>query len=165
MQDNFPKYKAKISIIKREVPFYARFFQKFGLFKEVGKIISENQYTNLFIDAGKLSILSRMTGEDKGEITYLALGDGDTTPAGDDTILESELYRKIITDRSASVLTFYSSTFIPSTEGNNSYKEMGLFGDDASAASDSGTMFTHLLVDETKSSGQSLTINYSIIAN
>ena len=165
MKDNFPKLNTKITITKRQVPRWAGFFQKFGLFKTVGKIISKNEYKNIFCDSGRNSLLNRMAGESKGEITYLALGDDNTAVKITDTALGNELYRKAVTSSSASGLTFSSSTFIPSTEGNHAYKEMGLYGDDASAALESGTLFTHLLINETKSAGQSVTIDYDVVSS
>lgn len=166
-KDNFPQFKPqKITITKRQVPKLARFFQRFGLFKKAGRVISQNEYqVNVFCNSGRTSLLERMSGDTKGEVTYLALGDDTGTPAVGDTALGNELYRHGVTSRSVTGLTLYTSTFIPSTEGNHAYKEMGLYGDDAGAGADSGTLFTHLVIDETKSAGQSVTIDYDIVAS
>lgn len=165
--DQFPQFKPlKITFTKRQVPLWARFFQYFGLFKKVGRIINKNEYAiNVFCNSGRTSLLERMAGENKGELTYLALGDNATTPVNTDIALGNELFRKAITSSSASGLTLSTSTFITSTEGNHAYKEMGLYGDDAGAAADSGTLFTHLTINETKSSGQSVTIDYDLVSS
>lgn len=165
--EQFPSFKPlKITFTKRQVPSWASFFQCFGLFKKVGRIISQNEYViNVFCNSGRTSLLERMAGETKGELTYLALGDDTTIPVTTDVALGNELFRKAIASSSASGLTLSTSTFITSTEGNHTYKEMGLYGDDAGAGADSGTLFTHLTIDETKASGQSVTIDYDIVAS
>jgi len=152
VKDSFPKLKGIITITKRE--------------DKTGKVLSIHKYRNVFCDSGKLSILRALAGDNtKGVITYLALGDSTTAPAKTDVKLGNELYRHGVTLREASGLTFSSSTFIPSTEGNGTYKEMGLFGDDATGTKDSGTLFTHLAINETKSSGESMTVDYDIVAS
>ena len=166
MQDTFPQFKSLlIRFTYRKVPFWARLFQKLGLFLGVGKIVKISEYkTNVFVNTGKTSLLKRMAGLNYGEITYLALGDNTATPVASDTKLGNELFRKAVTQKSAGGLTFYSKTFISSTEGNYTYKEAGLFGDDATSVKDSGTLFTRIAIDETKTAGQSATIEYNIIA-
>lgn len=166
LKDNLPQFKGSIKITKRKVPIWARFWQKFGLFKNVGELIHYKEYKNVFVNTGKHSILDRFASTgDTGEITYVALGDGTSTPAATDTALGNELFRKAITSRSRSGTKFYSSTFIASTEGNNTYKEVGLYGDDAAAGSGTGTLYTRAVIDETKSAGESVTIDYDIDAS
>ena len=127
------------------------------------KIISVHKYTNLFCLAGKYSILDRMTGESsKGLVTYLALGSDTTSPLASDVKLGTETFRKAITQRTRTGLIFYSSTFLTSAEANATFREMGLFGDDASSGADSGTMNTHLAINETKVLGETITVDYNI---
>ena len=163
-RDKLSSFKGKATFTKRCVPVWARFFQRFGLFKKVGEIISVNSYSNVFCNAGKYTILERMGGTDAktGIITYLALGSGTTTPANTDTKLETETYRHPTTTGNRTELVVCISTFIPTDEANDTHKEMGLFGDDASDTADSGTLYTHVAIDETKSSGESITINYDL---
>lgn len=166
-QESFPMFKpCLIRFTYRQVPTWARWFQKFGLFQKVGKIVKIKEYkTNVFCNAGKSSLIKRMAGQTKGEVTYLALGDSTTPPAVDDTALGNELFRKAMTQRWANALTLYTKTFITSLEGNYAYKEMGMFGDDATATPDSGTLFTHIAINETKTYGQSATIEYNVVAS
>ena len=146
---NFPKFKPKsINFTYRD---------------ENGKVVKKNVYKmNVFTDVAIISLLERMAGQSKGAITFLALGDDDTAATTSDTALVNEVYRHAVSNATvvADVLTI--STFIPSTEGNDTYLEMALYGDDATAAADSGTMFTRLIINETKTYGQSLTIDYEI---
>lgn len=163
-KEKFVKFKGRITITKRKVPFWLSLFQRFGLFRKAGKIVSIKEYKNIFTTVGKYSLLDRMKGDTKGEITYLALGDGLVAPAVGDTTLGNELFRKLITQRTRTLLVFYTSTFLMTTEGNYTYKEAGLFGDAATATTNSGTLFTRLAIDEVKTSGESLTIDYNIVA-
>jgi len=159
-----PFFKGTVKITKRKVPFWITPFQKLGFFRSFGKVISVNKYENVFCNVGKYSILDRMKGDNKGEITYLALGSNTTTPLATDTTLGTETFRKLITTRTRTGLIFYTSTFLATTEANGTHKEMGLFGDNATGTTDSGTLFTHLTINETKSSGETITIDYDIEA-
>jgi len=127
------------------------------------KIISVHKYTNLFCNLGKFSILDRMTGEsDKGVITYLALGSDTTAPVASDIKLGTETFRKILSQRTRTGLILYSSTFLTSSEANTTFREMGLYGDLASAVADSGTLYTHLAINETKVLGETITVDYNL---
>lgn len=165
MKEHSPQFKGSITFTRREVPAFLGFFQKFGFFLKAGKIVSIKKYNNIFVNSGKQSILDRFTGLSTGLITYLALGSGTNVPLASDTTLQTETYRKVITSRTRSGLKFYSSTFIPSTEGDGTYKEIGLFGDSATASANSGTLFTRAAVDEVKNSGESVTIDYDLESN
>ena len=127
------------------------------------KVISIHKYTNLFCLTGKHSILDSMIGEsDKGVVTYLALGSDTTAPVATDIKLGTETFRKAITQRTRTGLIFYSSSFLISTEANGTFREMGLYGDDASGSSDSGTLYTHLAINETKVLGETITVDYNL---
>ena len=80
-------------------------------------------------------------------------------------MLQTETFRKAVTDREASGLKFYSSTFIATNEGNGTYREVGLFGDDATGSANSGTLFARASINETKVDGESVTIDYDIEAS
>jgi len=127
------------------------------------KIISVHKYTNLFCLAGKYSLVDRMSGEsDKGLVTYLALGSDTTTPVATDIALGAETFRKAITERTRTGLILYASTFLISSEANATFREMGLYGDDASGVADSGTLYTHLAINETKTLGETITVDYNL---
>lgn len=157
--------KGKIKIIKRRVSNFGKVFEKLGflsLANKFSKIISVKEYDNLFLNTGRYSVLNRMAGLDKGKITYLAIGSGTTEPSLDDTKLADETFRKLLTTKIRDGLYFKSSTYLATTEANGVIKELALYGDDATITKDSGTIFTRLIVDESKTSGESLTIDYNI---
>ena len=124
-------------------------------------------YHNLVVDAGINSIAARLSGSDvpankKGTITYCALGTGTTAPAAGDTTLETELVRKEISTRESTTDTATFRTFFTTDEGNGTLKEAGLFGDDASETADSGTLFCHTAIDKTKTSSETLTVDWEV---
>ena len=159
--------KGEITITKRQVPNFLIPLEKLGFYKLVSKlspIISETKYHNLVCNAGKNTIVNRWAGNTtkSGVLTYLAVGDGTTAPTVNDTKLGNEFFRKTLTSVTVSGTTCHTSTYIATDEGNGTYKEIGLFGDDASNVKDSGTLYTHAVINEEKSNGVSLTIDYDL---
>jgi len=125
------------------------------------------EYDNLVVNTGLYSIAARLTGADipantKGVITYCAVGTGTDAPAAGDTELQTELARKQIADRDpvSGVATF--RTYFNTGEANGTLKECGLFGDDATAVADSGTLFCRAVIDKEKTSANSLTVDWEI---
>jgi hypothetical protein len=115
---------------------------------------------------GKNSLASRMVGAEKGQVTYFAVGTGASTggdaPDVSDTELNTELERKQISVRSATGNTANFRVFFNTSEANGVLTEIGLFGDDASITADSGTLFARAVIDKTKTSAETLTIDWSL---
>ena len=117
------------------------------------------RYSNLVVTVAKEMVMSRLAGEENDcNITYLAVGTDSTTPAVGDTTLGTEVDRKVLSNITAVGRTISYSTFFALDEGNGVLKEMGLFGEAASAAADSGTMFNHALINLTKTDEYTMTI-------
>ncbi len=159
--------KGEVVFTYRKVPKYLIPLERLGFYNLIIKlcpVVSKHEYTNLVCTAGKDTIVSRWCGDTSksGILTYLALGTGTNVPNASDTKLQTEVYRKLITHRTKSGTTCQTSTFIPTNEGNYTYKEVGLYGDDASLTPDSGTLYTHAAVNETKVNGVSLTVDYNL---
>lgn len=132
---------------------------------KTGRIKSRDVLHNTFCTAGKNAIADALRGTESGSrgiITYCAVGTNTTAPTAADTQLGTELYRKLISVRSWSgnVATF--QTFFTTAEANGSLREAGLFGDDASSIPGSGTLFSKLAINRTKTSGDTLTLNWNI---
>lgn len=132
---------------------------------KTGKLKFKKLVDNMFVTAGKNSLADALRGttaNNKGIITYCALGTGSTAPALADTTLQTEIVRKLVSVRSVSgnVATF--QTFFTTAEGNGSLREAGLFGDDASSTANSGTLFARVAINRTKTSGDTLTLTWSI---
>ncbi len=99
-----------------------------------------------------------------GVINKVALGTGSTPPANGDTRLTTEVYRN-----NASSLTYanniaYITGFFTAAECNGTYNEAGLFIDGAAGAN-TGQLFSHVLVNVSKSSVQTLTIDWTLTIN
>lgn len=122
-------------------------------------------YPNLLTTVGKEAIADHLKGttaNNKGIITYCALGTDDTAPALGNTALGSELDRKEVSVKSVSnnIATF--RTFFTTAEAIGALKEAGLFGDDAADNANSGTLFCHAAIDRTKTSADTATLTWTV---
>lgn len=131
--------------------------------------ITEEFYKNIFVTAGKASLAARQVGQDKGQITYCAVGTGSTsggdTPAVGNTQLVTELARKLISVRSVAGAIASFQTFFNTSEANGSLTEAGLFGDDATAVADSGTLNARTAISRVKVNTQTLTLLWAVTHN
>lgn len=140
------------------------------------KIIKTNIYTgeqevdhilNTFVHVGKAGIARRLAKKESnyGHISYMATGTGAGTPATGDLVMFTELFRKPIsvTAYSSNICTF--TTYFSTSESNGTLTEVGLFGDLATATTDSGTMYAHANITKTKTSSDTLTIEWQLTIN
>lgn len=137
-------------------------------------IILENIYThkkdiqyikNMVVTAGKNSIADHIQGttaNNKGIITYCAVGTGTNAPALSNTHLQTELFRKLVSVRSVSGNQAVFQTFFTTSEANGTLREAGLFGDDASGTPDTGTLFCRTNITRTKTSSDTLTFLWTL---
>lgn len=129
---------------------------------ETGKV-EVFEIDNLVTTAGKVAIIQNLRGvSSRGVIKYCAVGTDATAPDIADTVLGTELARKLISVRSntSNVATF--QTFFNTSEGNGTLAEAGLFGDLATAVADTGTLFCHTAISKTKTSSETLTITWTV---
>ena len=123
-------------------------------------------YKNVICTVGKTAIGRRLINTalktNEGMITYGATGTGNTTPAATDIKLTTEISRKQIASSyyTANVITI--RTFFNTSNSNGNIEEFGLFGEDATSTTDSGTMFNHVLISLTKTSSETLTVECEI---
>jgi len=132
-------------------------------------ILSVNLYKNITTTVGRTAIAKVLAQEENTcKITYGAVGDDNTAAVVGDTVLANEVARKLVTSISYSGAVVAARLFLNTSEGNPSggtLKEFGWFGEGASATVDTGTLFTRLVVTETKNSTISLTFNHTININ
>jgi hypothetical protein len=126
-----------------------------------GNIVGVSTYENLVTNKGlqllgDLSIGAATTG-----ITYIAFGNDDTAATINDTALGNETYRKQVAFRSRSSQTITISSYLTTSEGNATYKELGHFGRDATGTANSGDLFNHTIITETKDSSITWTVEQS----
>lgn len=123
---------------------------------------------NLVTDAGKEAIADALRGNtanNRGTITYCAVGTNAVAPANTNTQLGAELYRKLVSVRGTDpsiprVATF--QTFFNVNEANGALKEAGLFGGTATGTTNTGTLFCHTAINRTKTTADTLTILWRV---
>lgn len=134
---------------------------------EQGEITYQHHAHNLVVDTGLATIAERLAGVDtpantKGTITYLGIGTGTTAAAAGDTTLDTEVFRKQISVRTYTDEVAKFRIYLNTTEANVAIKEIGLFGDDATVTADTGTLYARLIIDKTKTSSETLTIDWEV---
>ena len=121
--------------------------------------VTIKEYENLFTTVGKNSLFQRLAGDSsKGLITYGAVGTGLSTPSITDIKLNNEVFRKSISTLLVNNTLLIARLFLSTSEGNYYLKEFGLFGDNATGSTDSGTLFDRCIVEHNKVSSETVTI-------
>ena len=129
------------------------------------------EFKNLITNAGKVAIARRLVGiaelANEATCTYGATGTDNTAVAVTDTVLGTELARKIKASSSyvAGTRTGTFRVFFTTAESNGALKEFGLFGEAATAAADSGTLMEHANIDLVKDNTKTLTVEVILTVN
>ena len=93
-------------------------------------------------------------------IRYFAVGDGSTLATVNDTQLENERFRKLLTSVTTSGIDVSSTTVFLSNEANFRIREIGIFcGNNATGTTNSGIMISRINVDFTKNDNVAMNIN------
>lgn len=119
---------------------------------------------NLIMTAGKAYIMARLMADQVVpglKITHTAVGTGTTAPAAGDTQLQTETFRKVTASATNSTNVGYLSAYYTATEVTGTFREVGLFINGTGAAN-SGTLFSRVAVNITKSATETLTIDYNL---
>lgn len=118
---------------------------------------------NLVPTVGRSVLAQRLanTTTYTGIVNYVALGSGSTAPANADTQLTTEVYRKAISSSTYANNIAYITGFFTAAETSGTYAEVGLFID-GTATANSGQIFSHALASITKTSVQTLTIDWVV---
>lgn len=123
-------------------------------------LVEDGTYHNVTCTVARTQIRKSL-GNDTPTATYLeycAVGTNAAAPTVADTILGTELARKQITLLTQASTQIIARTFFLTSEANGVLKEVGHFLDDATAAANSGTIFDHVAINQTKTSSLTLTI-------
>lgn len=131
---------------------------------KTGKV-RRGRFTNMFVTLGKNSLADSLRGttaNNKGIITYCAMGTNTVAPALSDTQLGAEVGRKLISLREVNGKSAVFTTFFTTSEVVGTLREAGLFGDDASMTANSGTLFARAAINRTKSANDTLTIQWTV---
>ena len=138
--------------------------RKTGRIKFIGKWAN-----NVFTQVGKTAIANRLGDigavANEGIITYGAVGTGASTPSKNDIAMLAEHIRKVVAATAVVGQTLTVETFFASAEGNDTLSQFALFGEDAGAGADSGTMFDYanFEVPFTKTANETLTVEVELI--
>jgi hypothetical protein len=132
-----------------------------------GRLISQNVYTNVVPTVGREAIAAQLAGSGTytARVTYVAVGSDATAPAASDTVLGTEVARKFIAGGSNTSNVATIDGFFNETEANAVLAEAGLFGDgsasQATAAADTGILYSHVAISETKDATETMTVTWT----
>ena len=129
------------------------------------KLLQTIEKHNLVTTLGKnlvrdmLGMASGITG-----LNYIAMGTDDTAAAITDTTLGDEEHRDVYTDTLYDTAKVTFKYYLDSSTANGvTLSEAGLFGDNASATPDSGTLFARVVhTDIVKTSSVAVTYSWDI---
>ena len=126
-----------------------------------GEIVFETP--NLIPTVGRAVLAARLAGITTytGIVNKVALGTSSSTPLASDTQLGTEVYRNTIASYTSASNIAYLTGFFTAAETSGTYSEVGLFID-GTASANTGQMFSHALASITKSSIQTLTIDWVV---
>lgn len=123
------------------------------------------EYENLIPTVGRTAIADHLTNASPSPASlranYTALGSGTTAPANGDTQLQTETFRKAIASQTKSNNIAYMTAFYTAAEAVATHREAGVFINGTGTAN-SGTLFSRVAINITKSGTETLTIDYSI---
>lgn len=94
-------------------------------------------------------------------ITFSALGTGATAPSNSDTLLQTETFRKAIASETNSNNVAYATAFYTAAEVSGTFFEAGLFIA-GSITPNTGTLFSRVAINITKTLTETLTIDYTV---
>lgn len=125
---------------------------------------TDNLITNEAYNATLRRWGNKATISNESIITYGAVGNGSTSPTENDTAMENELGRNTLGTTTVSGTTLTIEVFFAEGVANGNITQFALFGEDATASADTGTMFEHATFDTpfTKTSSETLTIEINI---
>jgi hypothetical protein len=139
---------------------------------KTGKVKQIDISNNIIVNVGLTAILNRLGNEavktNEAIMTYGAVGDGALNPALTDTIMENEIDRKLIGVTTVSGQTLTIETFYAEAEGIGVLTKFALFGEEATASADTGTLFEYVKFNSaiSKTGSDTLTVTSEItIAN
>jgi len=134
---------------------------------ETGEIKRIHDYYNIVPTAGRELLWKQIDPNfvsTDNVISHAVVGDSTTPPAASDVQLGNEIYRNLVSSWNVDGKTFYATGFFDKTEANGTIREAGLIiaGD---SLADTGTLLSHVAMNVTKSSSETLTLDWTINLN
>jgi hypothetical protein len=130
---------------------------------DAGRCHHDETVENMVVTTGKRLVGDLMAGIVTVGVTYHAIGTGTDAAALTDIKLKTEYARKLCDSRvrAGNIVSFWS--YYLASACTIFIKEAGYFGNAATAAADSGTLFSHFLQSYDNSAGlYDLTFQYSV---
>lgn len=131
--------------------------EKTGLIKRTYK------YKNLVPTAGRTMIANNLTSASPTnvmKITHAALGSNVAAPANADTQLGTETYRNAIASLTNASNIAYATAFYTAIETSGTYREAGIVSNGTGSAN-TGVLVSHVAINITKSTSETLTLDWS----
>lgn len=127
-----------------------------------GKIKRVYKYHNLVVNTG-LALIAEFIGNSTPSITsmspnYCAVGTSSTAVALGDTTLGVETARTVVSSKTSSGAVAYITGYFGATDVSGTLREVGLFCN-ATGTANSGTLFNRVIINVTKSTSETLTID------
>lgn len=134
---------------------------------KTGKLKRTIEKENLVPTVGLTAHAAQRSGDNTtniGDNQFIAVGDDATAPALGDTTLGNETTRKAVGSTSFAGAVASIAVFFAAGEATGTHKEFGLFGDGntttASAAADSGILYSHVGTSVSVSATETLTVTF-----
>lgn len=129
-----------------------------------GVIKRTYEYTNIVPTVGRTMLANNLTSASPTNtplINYVGLGTGTNTPANGDTTLQTETYRNAVASRTNSSNIAYVTGFFSAVETSGTFREAGIFSN-ASGTANSGILVSRVAINVTKSTSETLTIDWTL---
>lgn len=131
---------------------------------KTGRIKRVMTVENIIPTVGREMLANNLTAAsptNTPRVTHVALGSGTNAPANGDTTLQTETYRNAAASRTNVNNVAYVTGFFSATETSGTYREVALFCNGTGSA-DSGVLLSRVAVNITKSTSETLTIDWTL---
>ncbi len=125
------------------------------------------EYDNIITAAAWAMVANNFTDPTPDNSMLLnkaVLGSGTNTPATTDTQLQTETYRNDIASKSNAANLAYATAYFNPTETTGTYREAGIVVDGTGVAN-TGVLVSRVAINITKSSSQTLTLDWTLTIN
>lgn len=122
------------------------------------------EYNNVVTTAAWTMIANNFTATAPDNTMMLnkaVLGTGTTTPATTDTQLQAEVYRNNLASKSNVANIAYATAYFNATETSGTYREAGIVVD-GTAGANTGVLVSRVAINITKTSSQTLTLEWTL---
>ncbi len=131
---------------------------------KTGRIKRVMTVENIIPTVGREMLANNLTAAsptNTPRVTHVALGSGTNTPANGDTTLQTETYRNAAASRTNVSNIAYITGFFSATETSGTYREVALFCNGTGSAN-SGVLLSRVAVNITKTTSETLTIDWTL---